>query len=78
MAGLMIAAELAKRGLVQLDQDFAQRLGRWITGGETWSINLAQRADKGVAMLVTDFTVVVAVAIVETGLAHAALPVSRF
>jgi hypothetical protein len=33
----------------------------------------AQHADEGVSVLVADFVVLVAVAIVETGLAHAAL-----
>ena len=37
----MIAAELAQRRLVQLKQDFAQLLGRGITGGKTLSVNLA-------------------------------------
>ena len=74
MAGLVIAAELAERRFVELRQDFAQLLGRGITGGKTLAINLAQRADERVAMLVADVTIVVAVAIVETGLAHAALP----
>jgi hypothetical protein len=41
------------------------------------SVNLAQRADEGVAVLVADFTVVVAVAIVETCFAHAALLVPQ-
>ena len=73
----MIAAELAQRRLVQLKQDFAQLLGRGITRGKTLSVNLAQRADEGVAVLVADFAVVVAMAIVETGLAHAALHGAR-
>jgi hypothetical protein len=73
----MIAAELAQRRLVQLKQDFAQLLGRGITGGKTLSVNLAQRADEGVAVLVADFAVVVAMAIVETGFAHAALHGAR-
>src|ERR1700719_2773460 len=77
MAGLMIAAELAQRRLVELKQDFAKLLGRGITGGKTLSVNLAQRADEGVAVLVADFAVVVAVAIVETGFAHAALHGAR-
>src|SRR5271154_729343 len=77
MAGLMIAAELAQRRLVQLKQDIAQLLRRGITGGKAWSVNLAQRADEGVAVLVADFAVVVAAAIVETGFAHAALHGAR-
>src|SRR5580704_17741134 len=72
MAGLVIAAELAQRCLVQLKQDIAEFLSGWITGGKTLSVNLAQPADENVAVLVADFCVVVAVAIVETGFAHAA------
>src|SRR5664279_3923516 len=74
MTGLVIAAELAQRRLVELKQDLAQCRGSRITGGETDPVDLAQRADQGVAVLVTDFTVLVAVAIVESRLAHAALP----
>ena len=70
VAGFMIAAELAQRRLVELKQDFAQLVGRRIPGGKTLSVNLAQRTDEGVAVLVADFAVVVAVAIVETGLGH--------
>ena len=55
----------------------AQFLGIRITGSKTLSVNLTQRADEGVSVLVADFTVVVAVAIVETCLAHAALVVPR-
>src|SRR5258707_15361234 len=68
---LMIAAKLAQRRLVQLKQNLAQLLGFRITGCETLSV-LTQHADEGVSVLVADF-VVLAVAIVETGLAHAAL-----
>ena len=74
MTGLVIATELAQRGLVQMGQNVAQFIGRGITGGKTLSVNLAQRADEGVAVLVADFAVVIAVAIVEACLAHAALP----
>lgn len=49
----------------------ASRLG--IAGCEALSVNLAQRADEGVAVLVADFAVVVAMTIVQTCLAHAAL-----
>ena len=69
---LMIAAKLAQRRLVQLKQNLAQLLGFRITGCETLSV-LTQHADEGVSVLVADFVVLVAVAIVETGLAHAAL-----
>src|ERR1700730_17317015 len=77
VAGLMIAAELAQRGLVQLKQNLAQLLGFGIAGCETLSVNLAQRADQGVSVLVADFAVLVTVAIVETCLAHAALHYAR-
>src|SRR5262249_41390980 len=69
----MIAAELAQRCLVELKQNLAQLLGFRITGCEALSVNLTQRADEGVAVLVADFAIPVAVAIVETRLAHAAL-----
>src|ERR1700730_15784508 len=77
VAGLMIAAELAQRGLVQLKQNLAQLLGFGIASCETLSVNLTQRADQGVSVLVADFAVLVTVAIVETCLAHAALHYAR-
>jgi len=64
----MIAAELAHRRFVQLKQNFTQLLGFRITGCEALSVNLAQRADEGVSVLVADFAILVAVAIVETAL----------
>jgi hypothetical protein len=69
----VIAAELAQRRFVQLMKDLAQFLGPGVTGCETLSVNLAQRLDKCVSVLVADFAIVVAVAIVETGLVHAVL-----
>ena len=70
----MIPAELAQRRFVQLQKNLAQFLGIGITGREARSINLAQGADEGVSVLVADFAILVAMAIVETGLVHAALP----
>ena len=61
MAGLMIAAELAQGCLVQLNKNLAQFFCRRITGGKTLPVNLTQRADEGVSVLVADFAVVVAV-----------------
>ena len=50
----MIAAELAHRRFVQLKQNFTQLLGFRITGCEALSVNLAQRADEDVSVLVAD------------------------
>ena len=72
VAGLMIAAELAQRGLIQLKQNLAQLLGFRIAGGKTLSVNLTQRADQGVSVFVADFAILVAMAIVETCLAYVA------
>jgi hypothetical protein len=77
MAGLMVAAELAQRRLVQLKQNIAQLLGFGIAGRESLSVNLAQRADEGVSVLVAYFAILVAVTIVETCLAHVALHDAR-
>ena len=66
VAGLMNAAELAQRRLVQLKQNLAELLGFEIAGCETLSIHLSQRADEGVAVLVADFAILVAVTIVKT------------
>ena len=64
VAGFMIAAELAQRCLVQLKENLAQFLGLRIPSCETLSVNLAQCADQGIAVLVADFAILVAVAIV--------------
>ena len=69
----MIAAELAQRRFVQLKKNLAQCLGFRMTGGKALSVNLTQRGDEGVPVLLADFAVVVAVAIVETGFAHRTL-----
>jgi hypothetical protein len=73
MAGLMIAPELAERRLIQFKQNLAQLLGFRIAGREILSVNLAQSANEGVSVFAADFAILVAVAIVETCLAHAAL-----
>ena len=73
MAGFMVAAKLAQRRLVQLKENLAQLLGLRIASCETLPVNLAQRANERVSMFAADFAVLVAVAIVEACLAHAAL-----
>src|SRR5205807_7207306 len=73
VARLMIAPQLAQRCLIELSEDVTQLLCVRITGREARSVNLAQRADNGIAVLVADFAILVAVPIVETRLAHAAL-----
>src|SRR3954469_23359557 len=71
MTGLVVAAKLTQRCLVQVSQNIAQLVGWRITGGETLPVNLAQCTDRGGAVLVADFTILLAV--VGTCLAHAAL-----
>src|SRR6202035_827610 len=68
----MIAAELAQRGLVQLKQNLAEFLGFRIAGRKALSVDLSQRADQGVSVLMADLAILVAVAIVETW--HFSLP----
>jgi len=58
-----------------LKQNLAQLVGLGIAGGETLSVNLTQRADQGVPMFMADLAILIAVAIVEAGLALA-LPLS--
>src|ERR1700692_959329 len=70
----MIAAELAQRRFVQLKKNLAQCLGFRMPGSETLSVNLTQRLDGRVSVFVADFTVVVAVAIIETCVAAGSLP----
>src|ERR1700721_3689998 len=69
----MIAAELAQRSFVHLKKNLAQCLGFRMPGGETLSVNLAQHVHGRVSVFVADFTVAVALAIVETCVAHGAL-----
>jgi hypothetical protein len=78
VGGLVIAAELAQRRFVQLEQNLAQLLGFGIAGRETLSVNLSQRADEGISVFAADFAIHVAVTIVEACLAHhAALHCTR-
>jgi hypothetical protein len=75
VAGLMIAAELAQRRLVQLKQNLAELFGFRIPCGETLSVNLTQRADEGISVLVADFAILVVVAIDEIwSIANSILP----
>jgi hypothetical protein len=73
----MIAAKLAYRRLVELKQDLTQFRGFRISGCKALAINLAQRANKCVAVLAADFGALVAVASVEPCFALAALPLSQ-
>src|SRR5438874_11454390 len=56
MTGLVVAAKLTQRCLVQVKHNLAQFVGWGITGSKTLSVNLAQGADQGGAVLVADFT----------------------
>src|SRR5436190_24156261 len=69
----MITAELAQGRLIQVKQNLAQLLCFRIASCETLPVNLTQRTDEGVSVFGADFAVGVAVAIVETCLAHATL-----
>jgi hypothetical protein len=71
----MIAAKLVQRRLLQ--QSLTQLLGFRIAGGEILSVNFTPRADEGVSVFPADFAILVAVAIVETCLAHAAIRSAR-
>jgi hypothetical protein len=70
----MIAAELAQRRLVQLKQDLAQLFGFGVAGSKTLPVNLTLREDERVSVFAADFAIPVAMAIVETCLAHAGSP----
>jgi hypothetical protein len=66
MVRLVVAAELAWRSLTELQHYVTRLRGFLIPGGKTLSVNFAQRADGGVSVFAADFTILVAVAIVET------------
>jgi hypothetical protein len=68
----MIAAKLAQRRLVQFTQNLTEPLGLRIAGRKILPVNLAQRANERVSMFAADFAVLIAVAIVESWLAHVA------
>src|SRR5258706_16199268 len=55
----------------------AQFRGFRIPGRKTLPVNFTQRADESVAVLAADFTILVAMAMVETWFAHAALPLPQ-
>src|SRR4051812_2213491 len=71
MPGLVIAAQLAQRRLVQLQHHLAQRPGLRMPGGVVLSVNLAQRLHGGGSVLAADVAVVMAT--VETCIAHGLL-----
>src|SRR4051794_41661533 len=52
VAGLVIAAELAERGFVEVRHDLAQFLGGRIARGKTPSVELSHPAQPGVALRV--------------------------
>ena len=68
----IIAAELAQRRLVQLEQDLTYLFCFGIAGCEILPVDLSQRADENVSVFRTDFAITFAVAIVEPCLIHAA------
>jgi hypothetical protein len=70
----MIATDLAQGGLVKLKHYLAQFRSSRIPGRKALAVNFTQRLDKGVAVLAADFAILVAMAMVETWFAHAALP----
>jgi hypothetical protein len=74
VSGAVIAAQLAKRCLIQLMQNFAERSRIRITRRETFSVDLAERADQRVAVFFADFAILVAVASIEPWLFHDSLP----
>src|SRR3979490_124721 len=55
----------------------AQFRGFRIPGRKTLPVNFTQRADESVAVLAADFTILVAMAMVETWFAHAAFPLPQ-
>jgi hypothetical protein len=77
MPGVVVAAQLAQRRLIQLEQDLTE-LGRIrIAGGKTLPVDLAQRADKRVAVLFTDPAILVPVAAIQAVFLHVSLPMRR-
>jgi len=76
VAILMIVNELAERGLVEVLQHVAQLGALGLTCRERLSINRAKRGKRGVAMLLADLAVLVAVATVQAVLFHWLLPAS--
>jgi hypothetical protein len=72
MVRLVVAAEMASK--VSLNCSITS-LSCAVSGYPAAhpSVNCGQHADRGVSVFAAGFTILVAVAIVETGLAHAAL-----
>jgi hypothetical protein len=66
--GLMIAAELTQGCLVRLKQNLAELFSLGIPGREALSVNLPQRSEEGVSVLMDDLAVVVAVALSRPGM----------
>src|SRR4029079_1308874 len=77
MPGVVIATQLAQRRLVQLMQDLAE-LGRVrIAGGKALAVDLAQRSDQRIAMLLADRATLVPMATIKARFLHVSLPAVR-
>ena len=77
MVGLVIAAELTYRSLIELKHYLAQFGGFRIPGRKSLPVNFTQRPDEGIAVFAGNFAVLFAMAMVENWFAHAALPLPQ-
>src|SRR6478752_2818557 len=77
MPGVVIAPQLAERCLVQLMQDLAEFSRIRITGSKTLAVDLAQRTDQRVAVLLADRAILVPVAMIQARFLHGFLPERR-
>src|SRR5436305_9525102 len=77
MPGVVIATQLAQRGLVQLKQDVTQQGRIRITGCEALAVDLAQRTHQRVAVLLADRAILVPMAAIQAGFLHVSLPMQR-
>jgi hypothetical protein len=69
-ARLMIIHQRAERTLVEYVEHFRQGCGLRLSGGEMLTVNPSQRPHERIAVLATDLTVLVTVALIQTRLLH--------
>jgi hypothetical protein len=65
-----IPDQLTERRLIQNAQRVTQLLVAWYPWSEVGTVGLTQSRDKRIAVFPVDFTILIAVALIETGLLH--------
>ena len=69
-SAMEIPDQLTERRLIQNAQRLTQLLVAWYPWREVGTVGLTQSRDERIAVFPVDFTILIAVALIETGLLH--------